>query len=103
MCFSGSTLGIRLREIGDRVGITERAAHNIVKELAAGGYISRELAGRRNNLTIHPAPRLGRVVVVAEVLVDDALAQLPAAPFGVGVNGFEGHSGDWCFLSLIEV
>jgi DNA-binding IclR family transcriptional regulator len=46
--------GIRLREIGDRVGITERAAHSIVTELAAGGYISRERAGRRNNYTIHP-------------------------------------------------
>jgi DNA-binding IclR family transcriptional regulator len=46
--------GIRLREIGDRVGITERAAYNIVTELAACGYISRERDGRRNNYTIHP-------------------------------------------------
>jgi hypothetical protein len=46
--------GIRLRDIGDRVGITERAAHNIVTELAADGYISRERAGRRNRYTIHP-------------------------------------------------
>ncbi len=45
--------GIRLREIGDRVGITERTAHNIVTELAAAGYISRERTGRRNNYTIH--------------------------------------------------
>jgi DNA-binding IclR family transcriptional regulator len=46
--------GIRLREIGDRVGITERTAYKIVTELAAGGYISRERSGRRNNYTIHP-------------------------------------------------
>ncbi len=45
--------GIRLREIGDRVGITERTAHAIVTELAAAGYISRERTGRRNNYTIH--------------------------------------------------
>jgi hypothetical protein len=44
--------GIRLREIGQTVGITERAAHRIVGELAADGYISRERNGRRNHYTI---------------------------------------------------
>lgn len=45
--------GLRLREIGDRVGITERAAYNIVTELAASGYITRERNGRRNNYTVN--------------------------------------------------
>jgi hypothetical protein len=45
--------GIRLREIGERVGITERAAHRIVVELAAAGYITRERTGRRNRYTIN--------------------------------------------------
>jgi DNA-binding Lrp family transcriptional regulator len=45
--------GIRLREIGDQVGITERGAYSIVTELAADGYISRERAGRRNRYRIH--------------------------------------------------
>ena len=44
--------GIRLREIGETVGITERAAHRIVAELASAGYISRERKGRRNHYTI---------------------------------------------------
>ena len=44
--------GIRLREIGETVGITERAAHRIVVELATAGYISRERRGRRNHYTI---------------------------------------------------
>jgi predicted transcriptional regulator len=44
--------GIRLREIGDVVGITERAAHRIVSELADAGYIARERHGRRNRYTI---------------------------------------------------
>lgn len=44
--------GIRLREIGESVGITERAAHRIVVELAEAGYISRERNGRRNQYTI---------------------------------------------------
>jgi hypothetical protein len=45
--------GIRLREIGERVGITERAAHRIVVELADAGYITRRRTGRRNHYTIN--------------------------------------------------
>lgn len=45
--------GIRLREIGERIGITERAAHRIVVELADAGYISRQRTGRRNQYTIN--------------------------------------------------
>ena len=44
--------GIRLREIGEAVGITERSAHRIVGELAEAGYISRQRNGRRNDYTI---------------------------------------------------
>jgi predicted transcriptional regulator len=44
--------GVRLREIGEAVGITERAAHRIVVELAEAGYISRQRNGRRNQYTI---------------------------------------------------
>jgi predicted transcriptional regulator len=42
----------RLREIGDQVGITERAAHRIVSELSDAGYIRRERNGRRNRYTV---------------------------------------------------
>ncbi len=45
--------GIRLRDIGERVGITERAAYRIVVELAAAGYITRRRNGRRNQYTIN--------------------------------------------------
>ena len=45
--------GVRLRDIGERVGITERAAHRIVAELAAAGYITRQRDGRRNHYTIN--------------------------------------------------
>jgi predicted transcriptional regulator len=44
--------GIRLREIGEAVGITERAAHRIVVELSDAGYISRRRDGRRSRYTI---------------------------------------------------
>jgi predicted transcriptional regulator len=45
---------IRLREIGERVGVTERAAHRIVGELVDAGYLTRERRGRRNHYTIRP-------------------------------------------------
>lgn len=44
--------GVRLREIGDQVGITERAVHRIVRELDEAGYLVRKRDGRRNRYTI---------------------------------------------------
>ena len=63
---------MRLRDIGEQVGITERAAHRIVDELVAGGYVSRERSGRRNRYTVHrhrPVPdRIRRRQPVGELL-----------------------------------
>jgi len=63
---------VRLREIGERVGITERAAHRIVSELVTAGYVSRERQGRRNRYTIHshlPLPdTLARDRTVSDLL-----------------------------------
>ena len=44
--------GVRLREIGATVGITERAAHRIVGELVEAGYVTRRRVGRRNRYTV---------------------------------------------------
>lgn len=55
--------GVRLRDIGDRVGITERAAHRIVVELADAGYITRERNGRRNTYTVNAHSRLPDPIV----------------------------------------
>ncbi len=72
--------GTRLREIGAEVGITERAAHRIVVELADAGYISRTRIGRRNYYTIQshlPLPdRLAREQNIGELLA--VLAGQPA-------------------------
>lgn len=45
--------GVRLRDVGARVRITERAAHRIVAELADAGYITIRKQGRRNHYTIN--------------------------------------------------
>jgi predicted transcriptional regulator len=51
LCISDDP-GVRLREIGAQVGITERAAHSIVGELEASGYVTRRREGRRNRYTV---------------------------------------------------
>jgi DNA-binding IclR family transcriptional regulator len=67
--------GIRLREIGEHVGITERAAHRIVGELLTAGYITRTRNGRRNQYTIDPDLPL-RDRLAREQSVGDLLAAL---------------------------
>ena len=63
---------IRLRDIGERVGITERATHRIVTELTDAGYVTRRRDGRRNHYTINaefPLPdRVARERNVGELL-----------------------------------
>ena len=44
---------VRLRDIADQVGITERAAQRIVAELEEAGYLSHERVGRRNRYEVH--------------------------------------------------
>jgi hypothetical protein len=67
--------GVRLRDIGERVGITERAAHRIVAELVDAGYITRQRNGRRNQYTINahfplpdPIARDRRIGELLEIL-----------------------------------
>jgi hypothetical protein len=71
--------GIRLRDIGQAVGITERAAHRIVVELAAAGYISRKRNGRRNHYTIQPHLPLPDPLA-REQKIGDLLAVLAGQP-----------------------
>jgi DNA-binding IclR family transcriptional regulator len=70
---------VRLRDVGDAVGITERAAHRIVGDLIAAGYVSRERNGRRNRYTVRhhlPLPDL----LARGKRVGDLLEILRAAP-----------------------
>jgi DNA-binding MarR family transcriptional regulator len=45
---------VRMRDIAETVGITERAAQRIVAELIEAGYVSRERVGRRNHYAVNP-------------------------------------------------
>ncbi|MEV4706234.1 MarR family winged helix-turn-helix transcriptional regulator [Actinoplanes sp. NPDC049316] len=48
---------VRLRDVADTIGITERAAQAIVTDLETDGYLTRERVGRRNQYTVNPAGR----------------------------------------------
>ena len=43
---------IRLRDVADAVGITERAVQQIVRDLAEQGYVHKERVGRRNHYQV---------------------------------------------------
>jgi DNA-binding Lrp family transcriptional regulator len=45
---------IRMRDIAQKIGLTERWVQQIIRELAAAGYISRRRNGRRNEYLVHP-------------------------------------------------
>ena len=44
---------VRVRDIAEKVGITERAVQRILNELEDAGTLVRERHGRRNHYSIH--------------------------------------------------
>jgi DeoR/GlpR family transcriptional regulator of sugar metabolism len=44
---------VRLRDIAETVGITERTAAQIVGELEQAGYLTKSRVGRRNRYEVH--------------------------------------------------
>ena len=62
--------GIRLRDIADRLNITERTAHGIVTDLTEAGYVLKHKDGRRNRYQIQahmplPEPASGEPAIGA--------------------------------------
>ena len=73
--------GVRLRDIAERVRITERTAYGIVTDLVDAGYIVKERDGRRNRYQVQahqplrePTARETSIGEVLELLVDTAAA-----------------------------
>jgi hypothetical protein len=66
------TPGMRLRDIAECVGVTERAAARIVSELCEDGHLRKQRLGRRNFYEIDPTKPLGHSLTdghgVGEVL-----------------------------------
>lgn len=62
--------GMRLRDVAEKVGITERAAQRIVADLVDAGYLTRTRIGRRNQYEIHPELPLRHPVEQAKEVGD---------------------------------
>jgi DNA-binding MarR family transcriptional regulator len=64
--------GVRLRDIADRLEITERTAFGIVTDLTTAGYVKKVREGRRNRYEIQShlpvEEAVGRVLTIGEVL-----------------------------------
>ena len=73
--------GLRLRDIAEVLGVTERTVFGIVTDLTEAGYVVKEKEGRRNRYRIqHHLPlrqAIGRELTIGELL--DVLVG-PAAP-----------------------
>lgn len=70
---------LTMREVAERVGITERAVQGIVADLTEDGYLRKEKSGRRNHYSLvrerhfrHPLER--------HVTIGDFVALLGAGP-----------------------
>ena len=71
---------LTLREVADRIGITERAVQRIVSELEEAGYLLRERAGRRNRYVLRegrPRRELDAALPMLELL---GIARSPDVP-----------------------
>jgi DNA-binding IclR family transcriptional regulator len=63
----------RLRDVAEAIGITERSATGIVRDLEEAGYVRRSRIGRRNRYVIRPG-RPFRHPADADHSVDELLA-----------------------------
>ena len=61
---------IKMREIAEKVGITERAVQNIISDLRKEGYIDREKKGRRNTYQINTEMHLKHPIEEHRTLTD---------------------------------
>lgn len=68
-----------LREIGDSVGLTERSAHRVVKDLVESGYLKRSRVGRRNQYAVVRDRSLPHALTASAEL-GDLLAVLESGP-----------------------
>ena len=77
----------RLRDVAERVGITERSTQRIVADLIEEGYLKHVKVGRRNRYQIrldlplrHPIERENEVGVLLKLLGPESAAPKPDSP-----------------------
>jgi len=66
---------VRMRDIGDAIGVTERTAQRVVTDLIDAGYVKRERPRRRNIYTVQADARL-RLPLQRDVEIGELVAVL---------------------------
>jgi DNA-binding MarR family transcriptional regulator len=82
---------MRLRDIADKVGITERSAMRVITQLDEAGYLTRDKEGRRNHYTIALDARL-RHPIEAHCTVEQLLEMVLTRE---RVERLEQHQAEW--------
>lgn len=70
---------VRLRDVAEMVGITERAAQRIVRDLVESGFVTRERVGRRSRYVVDSS-RAMRHEAQADHEIGELLSALRLAP-----------------------
>src|SRR5512138_3318645 len=78
---------VTTRELALSLGITERAVHRILRDLAESGFISIGKRGYRNQYTVHPEKSAGHPAFPTLTLGELLAPVLNRAPNGASHNG----------------
>ena len=75
---------IRIRDVAQLTGITERAAQRIIADLVEAGYVERTRVGRRNRYVVktdlkmrHPLQQTHEIGELLDLLLDQESAEAP--------------------------
>ena len=71
---------VRVRDIAEAVGITERATQAILRDLDRGGYIERSRVGRRNEYSVRRRATLPHALLSSATVGDLVDALSPSRP-----------------------
>jgi len=90
---------IRMKDVAEKVGITERATQRIVADLLSEGYLSSEKKGRRNFYYVnsalplrHPVERHNAIGQLLLLVEGPRLREAPKSRAGAGVSKSAGRA-----------
>lgn len=93
---------VTTRELALSLGITERAVHRILRDLAESGYITIGKRGYRNQYTVHPEKSVGHpafpTLTLGELLAP--VMNRGMAPAVASVNGNGARRSEGTLVAL---
>lgn len=78
---------LRLRDLSEQVGITERAVQSIIRDLEVAGIVARHRVGRRNRYEVHPEHPMRHPVEAGHTVAEVLEVLVPRGDPAVGGGG----------------